>query len=330
MEGDLARIAAAQGGFCYRWQALECGYKPAEIDALLRQKLWRRVRRGAYTTPEIFGGLDAPGLHLLTARAVVGNLDGPAVLSHVTAMAAHGVPLWGVDLRRIHVVRGPGVSTRHCAGVVHHHGGALTDAEVMEVGGLLVTRPERSLVDACRISSFEPGVVMADGARRLDRFDVQLAYDVVDRQRDWSGSVTASRALAFSADGAQTIGESRSRILLARSGVPSPVLQFPVYDESGRLTGISDMYVEEFDTLVEFDGMVKYGRELYERTGQLSLARDLGEVLWQEKRREDGMRDLGKEMIRLVWSELDGHDAQVRARFDRTFARNDRRRRWVG
>ena len=75
---------------------------------------------------------------------------------------------------------------------------------------------------------------------------------------------------------------------------------------------------------MEFDGKLKYGRALYEQTGRIEDV-DLGDVVWQEKRREDSFRDYGHEVARLVWSELDGHDTQVRARLERAFARGSRR-----
>jgi hypothetical protein len=61
------------------------------------------------------------------------------------------------------------------------------------------------------------------------------------------------------------------------------------------------------------------------RSGRLDEV-DLGDVLWQEKRREDTFRDHGHEVVRFVWSELDGRDYQVRARFLRAFDRGARRR----
>ena len=48
MDGELARIAALQGGFVYRWQALDCGYREAEVARLLRLRDWVAPRRGAY------------------------------------------------------------------------------------------------------------------------------------------------------------------------------------------------------------------------------------------------------------------------------------------
>jgi hypothetical protein len=165
--------------------------------------------------------------------------------------------------------------------------------------------------------------VMVDGLRRRGPFDGESAKALIEAHRDHAGSIRASRVLHFSSARAATVGESRARVLMARIGLPEPQLQHHVHDVSGALIGITDFYIEEFGTVAEFDGKLKYGRALYERSGRLEDV-DLGEVVWQEKRREDSIRDQGHEVVRLVWSELDGHDRQVTERFQRAFRRSRR------
>jgi hypothetical protein len=325
MDGELGRLAATQGGFVYRWQALDLGCTQTEIDTRLRHKDWVRVRRGAYAEAAVVARLDASGRHVLVARAAVGALSGQVVVTGHSALALFDVPLWGVPFDEVHVHRQAGKSSRREAGVVHHRG-ALPESEIVELGGLLVALPERAVVAACRASTFEAGVVAADGARRLSGFDLGHAWEVIERERDWPRSGRAASALHFSDPRAATIGESRARVLLARIGAPKPDLQRTIVDDSGRQLGICDFYIDECSSVVEFDGKLKYGRALYEQTGRIEDV-DLGEVVWQEKRREDSFRDYGHEVARLVWSELDGHDTQVRARLDRTFARGSRRTR---
>lgn len=325
MDGPLAGAAATQGGYFFRHQVLDARYSEKEIDSLLRTRQWIRLRRGAYTTAELWNRLDAAGRHVLLARAVVGNLSGRVVLTGSTALAVLGGPVWGVDLTQVHIHRETGKTPRAEAGVVHHVGN-LPDDEIVEVAGVLVAVPERSTFEACRQASFEVGVALVDGIRFRSSFDVDKARDVIERCRDWSGSVEASRVLRFSSDKAATVGESRCRVLMARIGLPAPVLQYPVHDRAGMLLGITDFYLEEYATVAEFDGKLKYGRALYERTGRVEDV-DLAGVLWSEKRREDSIRDQGIEIVRVVWFELDGHDAQVNARFARAFRRSGRLQR---
>jgi len=324
MDGQLARVAAEQRGFVLRSQALDCGYKDAEITALLRAKDWVAIRRGAYALRSLVESLDDAGRHVLTVRAIVARLEGLVVVTHSSALAVRGVPLWGVDLRTVHVHREPGRTGRTDAHVVHHVG-PLSDAEIIKVDGLLVSTPERSVLDAARILPFEAAVVLADGAKRQLTFDDARAKETLERQRDWAGSRSASRVLAFADGAAETVGESRSRVLLARIGIPKPTLQKVFRQRDGTVYARSDFYIEEFRTAGEFDGKKKYGRALYEKSGRVEDV-DLGEVLWQEKRREDAIRDDGNEMVRWVWSELDGRDQVVRGRFLAAFDRHSKGR----
>ena len=324
MDGDLARIAVEQHGIFFRDQALDCGYRDHEIATLVRHGAWVRLRRGAYATREAAEADGATGLHLLTVRAVTHRLSGLVVVTGASALAALDVPVWGVPLDRAHVHRESGKSSRSEAGVVHHTG-PLPDDQVMEVKGLYVAAPAWAVVATARTASFEAGVVMADGARRIHQIEVAELKDVAERQRDCAGSVRVNRVIDFSDPRAATVGESRGRVLIARLGLPAPDLQRRIEDSDGRLIGISDFYFDEYRTAGEFDGRQKYGRPFYESSGRLADV-DLGEVVWQEKRREDAFRDQGHEVVRFVWSELDGRDSQVRARFQRAFDRGARRR----
>lgn len=326
MDGELARICAEQRGFVFRWQALGCGYSDEAIATKVRAKEWTRLRRGAYALTAHVRTLDAAQLNVLVFRAVSARLDGDVVAAGPTALAALGVPVWGVPLDEVHVHRDPGKTSRREAGVVHHLG-ELSRDHVLEVDGMLVAPPARSVVDAARTLPFEAGVVLADGARRLLLPTMDEVMDVLERQRDWAGSIVASRVVKFSDGRAATVGESRGRVMIARLGLPAPDLQRRIVDARGALIAITDYYFDGLDTAAEFDGRLKYGRELYEKSNRHDEDIDLGDVVWREKRREDAVRDEGNEMVRIVWSELDGHDRPVRQRFVQAFARAGRRLR---
>jgi hypothetical protein len=59
----------------------------------------------------------------------------------------------------------------------------------------------------------------------------------------------------------ESAGESHSRVVLDRIGMPAPVPQYEVWDH-GVLVGRADFCWGEFRTLGEFDGKEKYGRLL--------------------------------------------------------------------
>ncbi len=73
---------------------------------------------------------------------------------------------------------------------------------------------------------------------------------------------------------------------------------------------------EEHHTVGEYDGKVKYGRLL--KPGQ-----DPGDVVYDEKRREDMLRDHGHEVARWTSPDL-RNPTTIRDRVLRAFARGDR------
>ncbi len=127
----------------------------------------------------------------------------------------------------------------------------------------------------------------------------------------------ARRVASFIDAGAESVGESYSRIVLHRVGLPVPRLQFPVRDRSGITVARADFGWEQQRTLGEFDGKIKYGRLLPPN----ELA---GDAVFREKVREDLLRDLGWEVVRWTWDDLD-RPAIVAERLRRAFARGARR-----
>jgi hypothetical protein len=65
------------------------------------------------------------------------------------------------------------------------------------------------------------------------------------------------------------------------------------------LIGRTDFRWKEYRTLAEFDGKVKY-EDRYLASGESAA-----DVLWQEKKREDELRRLGYEIVRIIWADLD-------------------------
>jgi len=80
--------------------------------------------------------------------------------------------------------------------------------------------------------------------------------------------------------------------------------------------------LDDWPVVVEFDGMVKYGRkrDAVDRWGNQLTPQ---QVLVAEKRREDRIRELGYQVVRVVWSELDdpaGLARRIRAAINRARA----------
>lgn len=290
----------------HRSDLLAAGFTDSELATALRAGAVRRIRPGTYAPVDDAG----PRLsHLRLLRAAVHALSDEAVVCDVSAAALHGLPLWNVDLQRAHVSRqrrGGGRRGRQ----VHVHAAPLDDHELVEIGGLAVTSPARTVVDVARRLPLEHAVVIADGALHSGLVGTADLTAALQRAAHRRGSPAARRAIAFADGASESVGESRSRVALHRAGLPTPVPQWEVRGPSGLL-GRVDFGWEELRTVGEFDGRSKYGRLL--RPGQAP-----GEAVVAEKIREDRIRDEDLRVVRWTWDELGRFDV-VANRLRRAF-----------
>jgi hypothetical protein len=294
--------------------AIAEGWTDDELARHTRGGALTRLRRGAY-----LAGPDAltdEGRHHLLVRATMASLRRPAVVSHQSAAVLHRLPLWGVRLDRVHVTRRPPASSevgRH----LRSHVARLAEQEVTTVDGLPVTDPVRTAIDLARSLPLEPAVAVLDAALRLELVDAPELQSRVREVAGTRGSRAAARAVTFADGRSESVGESRSRVLLHRLGLTPSTLQRDINSSSGLFLGRADFAWEEERVVGEFDGRVKYGRAL--RPGQ-----DPGDAVFEEKRREDAIRDKEWGVVRWTWSEL-VPGTVVRDRVSRALARGRRR-----
>ena len=233
---------------------------------------------------------------------------GTVVVSHQSAIALHGLPLWGFDLDRVHVTRLDGQAGGLIAGVQHHLG-VLTPADLTMIDGLPVTTVCRAIVETACTASFEAAVVVADAGLRAGDVGGEEIERLLGLIEFWPGSPMARAALRFASPLAESVGESRLRVLMHQHGLPEPLLQAEFSDEDGFVARV-DFHFPTEDTLVEFDGMLKYGG-------------GSPEVLVREKRREDRLRSLGLQVVRAEWADL-GRPLHLVATIRQAFARAQR------
>lgn len=291
----LAVWAHRQFGLVTYAQAIAAGYTPAETRRLVASGRWVSVRRGVFSshdqwataTREGRGWLRDVAAHLLMARA--------HLLSHDSAARGWGLALLGTnDLS--HVTR-PGVGGSRTEHGVKHHLARVQPARVGQIGGVPLTGLARTGLDVAREHGFEAGVVTLDAARRMNATATEFRAELA-LMRSWPGVVQARAAYEFSDPGAESPGESLTRIVVAELGVGHPTTQFAV-EVAGR-PAWCDLRVGCH--VFEFDGRVKYRRA--DRGGLAT--RELEEVLWHEKLRENAIRAHGLGVSRIVWSELFG------------------------
>jgi very-short-patch-repair endonuclease len=310
MNPKLAVVAAKQGGVFSRGQAAGCGYSKEQIRERLRDGRWERVRHGQYAESVDLSQLapwdQARSRHRRQVHAVFNSMRPESVaISHQSALVVHDLPLWGLGLEAVHLTRLDN-SRGGLAGGVQHHRGKLAADELTAVQGLVTTTLPRAVAETACTTSFEAAVVIADAAARRSRLSVEAIRGVLDVVEFWPGSPTARAALAFADRRSESVGESRLRVLMDSQGLPAPDLQVDFEDAAGFVARV-DFYFPEHNTVVEFDGLVKYSG-------------GSAQVLVEEKRREDRLRALGIEVVRIIWSDL-ARPAEVATRIRQAFAR---------
>jgi hypothetical protein len=294
-----------------RRQALAAGYVDEEIRRLRRRGEWEVLQRGAYLVSS--PPPDSQLRHVLAVRATLAALRVPAVVSHGSAAALHGLPLWRVPLGQVQVTRQPPARSAS-ESRLRSHVARLLPRDVGVIDGIAVTSLARTVVDLARELPFEPALVLADAALRRGGATADSLRTALADCAGTRGSRAARRVVAAADGRSESVGESRSRALIIQAGLPLPDLQVEVRRADGTLVGRSDFGWRRHRVLGEFDGRVKYGRLL--RPGQ-----DPGDAVFQEKRREDAIRDEQWGMTRWVWAELD-RPVQLTARLERALERS--------
>jgi very-short-patch-repair endonuclease len=91
----------------------------------------------------------------------------------------------------------------------------------------------------------------------------------------------------------------------------------------GSFRAVVDFLVDK-RVVIEFDGRVKYGRPS-DTPDPFGRKQSPEQVLWQEKAREDHLRELGYEVLRVTWADLQNPialAARIRAAIERARRRN--------
>ena len=285
------------------------GWSSAELERMARSGELQRIRRGAYEFAPA-RSLERRDQHRRLIAATLRLTSVDSVISHISAAVLHHLPIWSDQLEKVHVTRnqaGGGKIRRY----VHLHAAPLTEIDICEIDCQRVTTLGRTVLDLLRTLSMERSVPIGDAALRLGLTVEELA-EIAGRCIGWRGMLQARRAMNFLDARSESAGESYSRVLLDRIGIPAPIPQYEVW-RRGLLVGRADFGWEEFRTLGEFDGKEKYGKLL--RPGQTAA-----DAVFEEKRREDVLRDLGWQIVRWMWADL-YHPAELRQRLQRAFDR---------
>jgi hypothetical protein len=196
---------------------------------------------------------------LVEKCSAVGLVVDRHAFSHLTAARIHELPLpmlLDEDLA-VHVMRDVKDGQMHRPGFVGHRG--LSGRTVVRVAGLPVTSLADTWVDMGEL--IRPGVplghddLVAMGDAVADRLgSVRPLREALAARVAPRGKLTLLEALDWVRVGAQSPGETRTRLVLVRAGLPEPELNRTVYSTGRRWLGRPDMRWVEQRVLLEYQG----------------------------------------------------------------------------
>ncbi|KRB80207.1 hypothetical protein ASE01_01550 [Nocardioides sp. Root190] len=317
MHPRVLAALAANGGLITRAQALDLGVGPGEIRAYLHRRRgedeprWRVLRRGIYTTTEIWNALDQHvGRPLLVARACGLAARRGWVLSHDSSCHLQRIPVLRPDVPLSHLTR-PGWTNAWTEYGIKHHLARFDPDQVVDVEGTKALDLARTAVDMGREHGLRHGLVACDAVMRrgVSRQELEAALEVMVC---WPGRRAAQRAVAVADPGAESVLESLARELVIEAGVGEPETQFPMRTERG----IAWCDIRVGNQVIESDGEVKYTP--VDRGG---LSEDPRRTVFEEKLRERAVADRRFVVTRLVWEDHWGRRrAEAIARVQRDHA----------
>lgn len=292
------------------------GLEERVLTAAVRSGSLMRLRRGAYVRSSDWEAAEPWTRDALKIHAHFLSTGGLSRYSHVSAARLHQCHVWNAG-PLIHVTTDYANSRKSSGEDVRTHRMALQPADLSTMRSpdgreILTTSIERTVLDCARILPMDQAAVIGDHAltkgARMDTMRHLLDESPVKR-----GSRRARDLLAVLDGRSESVGETRTRLLLRSFGLTTFIPQFEIPTTRGRFR--ADFADPGSRVVIEFDGRGKY-----------TEYKPADVVLLAERRRENALLEEGWLVLRLEWSHL-ARPAEVRRRLAATM---DRSRRLTG
>lgn len=141
---------------------------------------------------------------------------------------------------------------RHPGLLVHRE--RLAPGEITQRAGVRVTTPLRTAWDLARRKDLAEAVVAVDALAGAGRFNPDLLLNFLAHYPGARGAAQVPDVLSFADRRSGSPMETRLRLLLVRSGLPRPQVQWVVQDPVAREAVWLDLAYPEHRVGVEYDG----------------------------------------------------------------------------
>ena len=141
----------------------------------------------------------------------------------------------------------------------------LDDADVVELGGLLVTSPAQTYLDLAGRASHAELVVVGDALLRDGRLTPEALARRLGRADRVRGVVRARACAGLLSPRSMSRPESLMRYWLTSSDLPDPEIQVPVHDRWGREVAHADLGYSRWKVALEYEGRQHAERDQFDR-----------------------------------------------------------------
>jgi hypothetical protein len=290
----VMELAATQHSLITWAQARRLGLSPDQIQHRLDEGILAAAHLGVYRFTSARASREQ---RLLAACLAVGPIS---AASHRAAAVMHGI--WSEAPNLVEITAGRDRSPE-LAGVTVHRLADLSARWIVDVDGVPVTTPARTLVDlgaVLPLGSVSRALDRAVGRQLASLSEIRAALNAVAR-RGRAGVGVMRRLLDERGDASSTpsVLQARMATLLRRHGLPTPVEEHTVLDGHGQFFGRVDFAYPEIRYAIEVDGYDAH-------SGVREFRHD--------RVRQNDLVDLGWTVHRFTWTEVDALSAQVARR----------------
>ncbi|WIE60329.1 hypothetical protein DEI97_011210 [Curtobacterium sp. MCLR17_032] len=289
----MQRLEIIRGG-----SADPTGRRGRDLAAAADRGALVRLAPGRFVDADRWRAADARVRHLARIDAIDELVAPRLVLSHVSALALHGLP-WSGEFPEVVDVIDPERETSQSLRLLRKHPGKNRPMRLARtLSGRAVSDLSSTVVDIALTQELRRSVPVLDVAlhRGVDRAALRARLDASSAVH---GRDRARFAIDFADARSGSVGESVARVALDELGAPRPELQAEFRDAAGFVARV-DFWFPDHGIVLEFDGAAKY-RDPAMRAAGLTAE----DVLLQEKRREDRLRRVPdvRQVGRFGWPE---------------------------
>lgn len=304
----LRELALGRGGVVTAEEIRRAGISRGRGRTLLRPGGdWVALRRGVYAhrvVVEHCAG-DLRARHALATAAALAMAGPVRFAAGASAACVLGLETLGEAPERVTLSsprpdlgagpRGHGFRDGRGRSLVSH----VPPEQLVCVSGLTCTGPARTAVDLTRSSALAAGVVAVDSAARQFGTPTDELWEVAALQTGWPFARRTERALGLTDARSESVLETLGRLSLRFTSLPPALSQVWLGETFPEVR--VDLLIPGLGVVGEGDGRLKYTDP---------------RALWEEKKRQERVEELGFVVVRFDWQEATMHPRRLAKRFE--------------